>query len=426
MSDTTIVLVPVGDVELWYAEAADATWRLPVHVEWKKDPANESLYGLVIPGVCFYESQALVMQALLGSHSFEERADRWLITSKNIQALLRKAPGIHAEFYYLWPDKTHAPIPSHHGQSVTLRPVRPLKTDSFVQFVAAQHGLPADVVSVVLTAVADVAPWWLVKYRRTIDLGFARLSAFPFRENWKEIVMFKRKQDKLLHALLSPTRAIRMSRLGAIRFPATLCSLHNIAVRGMAKKCRLDYTIEAMTTDDFESVVDVIEGDRLREGEYVQQHGKNVEHLYDSIIECLVHYARKTQAAWAAVRKGGVGGSDAFVPDKARRFQGVPLDDLPVDIVPAGDDFSVFAERNGAGHRVSVHPAPAEMPKVSAVPSPVDDVRERSGDGDMEEPRPGGTARVSVLDAGQGNGARQPVFSCGSTEVWCPPRMDRE
>jgi len=421
-ANATVVLRPVGDVELWYLDADDYTWRLPLHVEWKMDDATSKVYGLVLPGTCFYHLQSLSVHAILGRHSLEERTDRWLLPRDTVEALLRKAPGIHAGFYYDWPDKTHPPIHSAHGISVAVRKPTAAQCDSFAAYVSSQHGLPADVVNVVLAAVAQSAPEWMLKHRKVIDLGFVRLLALPFRSNWKEIVMFKGKTTGLLEALLSHRRE-RMQRLLAMRLPATLCSPQNIALRGGSKNTFLDHTIEATTTSDFDKAVEAMEDERLERGDYVTQYAKTVERLYESIVQCLVHHAQKTQAAWAAVRKSSDGGGPTFVPSKPREYHGVSIEDIPVDIIPTGSDFSVFAEREGEGKRIPLPPSAHAMRQVSDFPQAADDLRTGGGNGKLVEPRPGGTNGMPVLDAGQGAGSRQPVFSVSSTERRSSPRM---
>jgi len=372
-ANATIVLKPVGDVELWYAEADDCSWRLPIHVEWKQDSSNGNLYGLILPGTCFYHNQSIVMNDLLGRHSLEDRQDRWLVPHSSIEGLLRKAPGIHAEFYYYWPDDGQPPVPSHRGLSVPVRQ-RPARFGSFVEFVSAQRGLPADVVQAVLTAIGQVGTRWLVEYHQPIDLGFVQLLAVPFRVNWKEIVLFKGKPNNLIKALLSIRRECR-HRLTAMRFPATLCSPQNIALCGGVRAARIDYSIEAMTTPGFDKAVERIEEERIQAGNYVAQYSKSIEKLYESIIDCLAHYAQKTQAAWAAVRKGGDGSDPSFVPTVARVVNGVCLTNLPVDIIPTGSDFSVFIEKQEPRRRRNLPAKTHEVPPVSAVPQGIANVR---------------------------------------------------
>lgn len=383
-SNETIVLKPVGDVELWYAEAADRSWRLPLHVEWKEDESNGNLYGLILPGTCFYHTQLLAMQAILGRFSLEERIDRWLVARPDIESILHKAPGIHASFYYHWPNTDHAPIPSNHGMSVITKP-RPSRFGSFAEYISVQRHIPLDVVNVVLTAIGQCGSEWMVRYHQPIELGFVRLLAVPFRINWKAIVLFKGKAMGLLNALLAEPRRECRHRLSQMKVAATLCSPNNIALRGGSHQSFVDYSIEAMTTSAFQRAVEQIEEERLQRADYVAQHGKTVERLYESIVDCLVHYAQKTQAAWASVSKGRNGGGASFVPATSKIISGISPSNIPVDIVEIDSDFSVFAERDRKSKRVAVSPKADEVQGVSAVPPAADDVRRRGGNGDVDQ-----------------------------------------
>ena len=196
--------------------------------------------------------------------------------------------------------------------------------------------------------------------------------------------MFKRKNDDLLKALLAPGREC-LRRLSAMRFGATLCSRNNIALRGGVTQARLDYSVEAMTTPEFDDAVTRIEEERIKLGDYVSQYAKSVEKLYEPIVDCLVHYAQKTQAAWAAIRHGGGGSRATFVPAKPKPFGGFSLSDLPVDIVPTGSDFSIFAEEPRKGRPPGVSTKAHEVQKVPAVPPAAHDVRQRNGHRDLDE-----------------------------------------
>lgn len=382
-SNETVVLSPLGDVELWYAEAGDSAWRLPLHVEWKQDPRNGDVYGLVLPGTCFYQIQSLAVAAILQRHSLEERLDRWLLPRQKIEALLRKAPGIHAEFYYRWPAANHPPIPSHH--SLTLRPRRPKmpKSESFAEYVAGERHIPIDVVNAVLTAISQLGAAWLVEYGRTIDLGFARLMALPFRANWKEIVLWKGKPSGLARAL-TLRRPERTRSLASVRLPAMLCSPDNVALHGgVLPSARIGYCIEAVADPSFDAEVERVECRRIEQGGYVKRFQKEIEDRYETIVECLAHYAKKVHAAWATVRASSPGGGLAFFPIRAHSVRDVPLSDIPADIIPTGSDFSVFAEGRGKGarQRVALPPSADALQEVSGVPFPTDDMRERNEGG---------------------------------------------
>lgn len=410
----TVSLKPTGDVELWFAQADDCTWRLPLHVEWKEDQRTGKKYGLVLPGVCFYHVQNLAIQSVLGPHSLEQWPSKWLLPQNVLEAVLHKAPGIHATFYYLWPNGTHPPLPSPHHPLNLPTPAAPVprrseQYRSFAEFVAKERGLPADVVLVVLTAVAQVGARWLLD-RQSIDLGFVKLVALPFRVNWKEIISFKCRPWKLSN-IMGRRKADRRVILDQLGFPGIACSPHNIGLpnRPGAFLRRLDYTIEAIPHQSFEAAVEVAEKERMRLGRtgYVAQYEDAVEKLYDNIIDSLAHYTRKVHSAWATVREVRCSGVLSFLPVSrhAVKVRGVPLSKLPVHLCPPDSDFSVLAEKKGASDPGLVQAQDAEVLKMSALPPADDDVRERPGYTDLDESRSIGAVGLPVLDAGEGTGS---------------------
>lgn len=380
----TVTLTPVGDVELWFAEPDDCSWRLPLHVEWKQDPAGVR-YGLILPALCFYEIQLVVMRAQLQGHSLQLQTDRWLLPEVTLQALLRKAPGIHAEYYYNWPGGELPAVPSpYHSTQMRHIDKEPRKLEDyrgFATFIARQRALPADVVLMVVTAIAQLGSKWMLEMRQPLDLGFVKLIALPFRANWKEIIMFKCRPWKLERVLRSPAD-VRAEALQHYGFQKVACSLHNIGLKqGSSYRLRrLEYTIEALPTEKFEQAVNEAERERMRAGHtsYVAQYEEGVETLYDQIVLLLAHYSRKISASWATVREFGRGGVLAFLPvgRHSAKVHGLAISDIPAHIVPPITDFSVFAERKSGGDPHLVCAQNAEMRKVPRLPSPAPHLRE--------------------------------------------------
>lgn len=416
-----VILRPVGDVELWYAQADDMSWRLPLHVEWKMTPEGHT-YGLVVPGVCFYQIQLLAVQAILGAHSMEKRKDRWLVQKPLINALLIKAPGIHAEFYYHWPGGTHPPIPSpYHPVAMPQLeqkpdPRRTKEYEPFGQYISKECGIPADVVVIVMTAIRSVGARWLLEHRQALDLGWVRLIALPFRANWKDIVLFKTKSWKM-RSIFKQTKRIRNAILHKLGFERTICSLHNVALctqRANAAN-RVGYTVEAVTSDAFEKTADTVENHRMmdagRSG-YVTHFEEAVEHFYDDILEALAGYLQKIHTAWGSVSAGSGTGVLSFVPVGRRRYKvrGIPLCDIPAHIVPPSS-FSVLAE-NSASDPALVQEQTAAMQKMSDLLQTSENLRQCTEQGDVAESRPEGSDRVPLLDGGESAAAGEPMLPC--------------
>ncbi len=427
-----ITLKPIGDVEVWYAEPDDGSWMLPLFIEWKQAPDGRQ-FALVLQGVCFYQIQIAAIGALLQTHSLEKRTDRWLLNKSIVPSLLRKAPGIHPEFYYHWPGGTHPPIPApyHAVQLPSPEMPPPRRAEhhrTFAQFISQDVGVPADVCMIVLTGIERCGARWLIEHREVLDLGWVRLFALPFRANWKEIVMFKCRPWKLA-SVLRQTPRIRDALLKRLGFVRVACSVHNIALLDKRQRVpgRLDYTVEAVTTDSFERTADTVEADRQKSGQtsYVGHYEEAVESLYHQIVEALAHYVHKVEETWATVRQVGSSGVLTFLSVSRQRakVRGLSLAELPAHIVPPVSDFNILAEAEESDPEL-VSAQADEVSKVRALPPPADDLRECEEPGDVGEPRPPGADGVPLPDVVEERAAGEPVLPEHSTSNGNSPRVD--
>lgn len=407
-----VELHPVGDVELWFAEPDDCSWRLPLYVEWKENPSTKERYGLVIPPFCFYESQLMTIEALVKEHSLQMENSRWLLGEKHVQSLLRKAPGIHADFYYKWAEDERPPVPSTYRRTVLPEqslpdPARVDGHREFATYVAKERHLPDDVVMTVINAITQLGARWMIEHRKTLDLGFVKLVAMPFRVNWKENLTWKCKPWQILRVLLQPAEE-RDRMLRQCEFSKSVCSTHNVALKLKHGRhlSRVDYTVEVIQTNSFERVAEEVERDRMKAGQtsYVAHFEEAVETLYERIIEVMVQYAHKINAPWATVRAIGQTGIMAFLPvgRYSHKVRGLSLANVPAHIVPPRSNFSVFAEAERQSDEHLVSAQAAEMQKVPPLPPRSWHLRKRKVGGSVDEPRPEGTDGLPVLDASQG------------------------
>lgn len=428
----SVTLRPVGDVELWIAQAEDLSWRLPLHVEWKLDDATQLLYALVFPGVCFYEVQLACIRELFKGFAISENGDRWLVPRDILPRLVSKAPGIHAAFYYHWPGGMHPPIPSPL-HSVTLTDQRPPleKFDEFADYIHRERAIPKDVVNVVLGAVSQLGPKWMLRKRKPLDLGFVKLVTLPFRTNWKEIVCFKMKLHPL-QLILGKIKAVKDHFLISIGFPRVLASTHNIGLRVQGTAgMRLNYTIETITTKSFEAACQAEEEERMKPGEtsYVGHYEWSVRAHYETIQEILLQYLRKSSVPWAAVRANRSTGLLSFFPRQRQHGKlghGIHLDDVPVHIVPPDPNFSVFADQPGASDPALLHPENPALQPLSAVSPSAYDVRQPDFKRGVVELRSTGAAGVPVRHDGEISGPGVRLLSGDSTADPGPSRMEAQ
>lgn len=409
---------------MWYAMAPDASWSLPLHVEWRWHKEADVHYALVMPAVCFYPNQHLLIKAMLGPHDIQGRDDQWLIPRKVAESLLHKAPGVTISYYYKWPDPNFPVLPMTKPMSLSpkgaeMRNTRGSQdTEAFISHLCQKNGLPNSVVRLVLRAISDDAALWMLEQRRALDLGFCRLIATPFRPNWKEIVSFKFRKWKLL-GMFNASQKEKYTGLEEAGLPAALCSVQNVGIRrGRAGRSsfKIDYTLEAIPGRKFEVAINTVESSRQAcgHGSYVASFEKTVESLYHHLLDALENYLRKSSAPFARVSERGVEGVMRFLPTIGAkvRVRGVSANKLPVHIVAPDTAFSVFGERSDIN---LVRAKAAKVQAMSNLLPPTDDMRKRTGTR---------IDRMLLLDASQGENGSQPVLSGPADEAGDSPGMD--
>ena len=385
----SIELHPLGDRELWFAKAADNSWSLPMYVDWKHDKAHDKHYAMVTPAVSLYQSQVLMMKALMTPHNRLEDGNKWLISRRIAETILHKAPGITPACYYKWPDAACPPLPPKWNMSrfrvVEDEPQKVATAEGFIKFVSLRQKIPVDLVKTVITAVEQEAPVWMLKERQPLELGFCRLVAAPFRSNWKEIVAMKARGFKL-PSVFSQSNETMWKVLEYIGLPGLLCCTDNIGMKPLRSMHRLSYVIEAIPTDSFEKAVNAVEEQRIACGpsHYVAFFEETVEKLYKHLAQALGSYVKKAAMPFARISTGGSDGVMGFRPTGAWRYSkinGRTMDDLPVYIIPPVTNFSVL--RSASDPRLIQAQAEA-MQAVPPLPSRIKDVRKSAESGELD------------------------------------------
>lgn len=387
----SITLLPYGDRELFFAQGQGGSWSLPLYVDWKHDKTNDKHYALVMPAVGLYISQALALVAMLQVYDIQGRRDRWIVPRKIAESLLQKAPGITPLRYYKWPEENCPPLPAFK-ETTLLSDVPKLETgrvgnEAFVSHIASVWNIQSSVVKVVLKAISEEAPKWMLQNRQALELGFCSLIAVPFRPNWKEIVAFKFRKWKLMSIFNGPQKDQRQL-LEDAGMPAAMCSLHNISLDH--GKGYVNYTLEAIPTKKFDKAVRLVEGRRMACGRtsYVAQYERTVEKIYHHLLNALETYMRQTSTPFARLSESCNESVLRFLPatGKSSKVRGVDVRHLPVSIIPPDSPFSVSAESGDPNLVCSTPPPMQDMPALS---QGTDDVREREEQGNVDEPADG-------------------------------------
>lgn len=429
--DSLTELRGYGDKELWYAEGRDGSWKFPLHIQWRENQKTGQHYAFITPALCPYYKQGLILKALFELHDALDKPNRWLIRKEMVEALLKKAPGITPQCYYLWSGEEAKPLEfTRMTMPAGRQPERFRsvfgKDSLLVRSIAQDCGLQGSVVKIVLDGLNRVAVELMIERQAPIDLGFCKLIAVPFRANWKEIVCCKMRRYGLLKTLKAGKEAAT-----AAGMPEKLCSPHNIGFRGSRGGAfsRMDYSIEVIPSKEFERAVTERER-RIRlvgRTSYVRKYERTVEALYDEILKILEAYLHKVNLPFARVSEIRSTGGLCFVPTRGvhARAHGVNLRHLPVHIIPPVRGFSALAEANVTGR---LHLQAAEVQEVPALPPPVDDVREREERRGMEELGDwrNGDSGVPVPHACESLALWEPVLPCGEVGTGEPSGMDTE
>lgn len=390
---------------------------LPLLVHWHVDAASDIHYAHIVPAMSMYYSQGLTLIALLQPHDIQGRKDQWVIPRRMAEALLRKAPGLTKERYYLWPN---CPPITKTIQTLRLelkeKTPHSLAHEPFVQYLARERKLPSSLINVVLAAIAEEAPVWMIKQRKPLDLGFCRLLAVPFRANWKEVVRLKAREGGIkLQAMMSLPKAERDKALKESGLPELLASPHNIGLRrgwrDNGQSVRLDYTLEVIAADKFETKANAVEAERQSHGstEYVATYEDSVEALYNYLVQALVAFVRKVASPFAEVCEGGRAGSLRFLPVSGRkiRVRDKTLRNYPIHIVPPDSRFTVFSQEHDP---LLVRPKIATVPKVPALLEATNDVRERSVDGNFQLENGEGSSGLLLRHDEKGGAPGEPML----------------
>lgn len=406
-STETVNLYPYGDRELWYAQGED--WSLPLFVLWHEDKTIARHWALIEPCFSLYNSQHLLMTKLFEAHDALGTKDRWLILKPTCEAMLTKAPGVTPERYYKWPDCKLRPLPA--WKPISYSPEHPngvgeamIREDNraFVGYVAESSNIPSSVVRIVLEAVADAAPRWMLEKRKPVDLGFCRILAAPFRGNWKEIISFKLGASKLLSLFSNYRNGELMKELESVGLPEVMTSPHNIGLRAR----RIDYVLEVTPAPRFEKFANEFSHKVITLGHssHVQHYEQMVENLYADLVEALRYYIKKVSTPFARVSHGFGSGLVRLLPAVRKTFKSrrLPLADLPQRIIPTTSRFSIFSEQDKLE---LVQAKITALPEMSGTPSQTLDLRGCHLAADVEcfpgrDDAPG-TAGVSLLDASQ-------------------------
>lgn len=385
------------DTELWIISGD--TWTIPVKCRYCEVNGTEYLHAFPAVALGFAQSSSLETVLKILGGEIQVRAG-WAVPAEAMRQRFKKADGITPEFYFMWNGETKAPSEEQIDVTVKERKAK-LNCSDFIKHVAATSGMDQSTLTLAWIAITQQIPGWLLS-GNTLNLGFSRLIAVPYRKNWKEILLTRYPTLKKALMIKSPKRLLSMAFTAASRMVRMSELTESHERRG---RTVFSWTIEVLHDSDWEKTCDQVEGDaaaRLGPLAYVKRWANRVAHIEDSIYEVLAEHVEKETAPTCRVlwRRGQRGMQ--FVqasPTLIRSAQVVECDDgssSSVDDFLGIEDSAAYLEEK-ASRLLQVCPVQPKdedvrVPRGTDVPIPADD-------GVLVLPTSGGEApREAVLD----------------------------
>ena len=260
--------------------------------------------------------------------------------------------------------------------STEIKETEEVPAGHFINYVARRVGANPSVMKAAWAAIIQEAPGYLLEEQRTIDMGFADITAVPYRENWKQIM--HAKFPKLAPSLKKVPKELAEAYLFNVGWDAEvlnseLCEFHR-------NGSYLGWTIEAHEKRQWTQIVNGYESKQrahLGAAAYAKRWIKLVKRAGTRLLRYFVAYVAKTALPCAAIRNGGNARGDYLVPHipkgrvRATAPQGFAVHCVN-DTKPSEIKSPEVASLQGAFE---------EVPPVPLIPHSVKDVWERGDNG---------------------------------------------
>ncbi len=280
------------DTELWVITGE--TWSIPVKARYCEFNGTE--YYHIFPAVALGFAQSAILELTMKQMGGEvEVRAGWAVPSDALRIRFSKAPGITPEFYFRWlGDEIKTPSQEAIEGKIKEQQSK-LDCADFVKHTAQASGIDAGVLTIAWIALAQQIPSWLL-LGNTLNLGFSRLVAVPYRKNWKEILLTRYPTLKKALMVRDSKRLLSMAFTAASRMVRMSELTESHQRRG---RTVFSHTIEVLHDSSWEKVCDQVEGEaaaRLGPLAYVKRWANRVSQIEDTIYEILAEQIQKETA----------------------------------------------------------------------------------------------------------------------------------
>ncbi len=383
------------DAELWVVNAPD--WSLPVIVT--RVIHNDAEYLRARRACTFEIEQVLALDEFLGSRAVGRGQTGWIIAPDLFTEISTKAPGITPGRYIRW------------GSSSTVDPNPDLRSSQrssgdklvseFISDIASKLGSKPEDLTLVWHVICQAIPEWLIS-GRSVDFGSIKLSAVPYRRNWKR-VLFSRSPG--LRSIYRSKDRRRLLRAMLDREHRIFTMTDMAGTRRRSGHFVTDWTVEVQHTKNWRDlcVEREYQISKRDPAKYVQRWAATVEASMERIHEIAAEEADedRTPAPRAEWDRRARGHRFVLGPPT------VLVDPLPQCSHPDGPQ-SVDDIQVAEGKREEMETTLASLLALPAVQPGAPDVRDAGPVDDA-----GGDLRVLVPDTGCGEAGGQGLLEAG-------------
>lgn len=397
-----LVLEQYGDKELWFitGEIPEGQWSIPMWVNRYKSGNSE--FVRVTP-IAVLPHQMEKLDKILRGKSIWNKGNSFILEDGDFTRVANKAKGVTPEFYRKWPGIEAGVPQSQQTQVVTWKEPDPPNTQ-FLKYLSERRGISYNLIKMVWWGICEEAPFWMVGERKPIDLGFVVLYPFPFRPNWKEVMLSKHPNASPIFEMNKSERDTNLLKCG---FLADLCSGHNISMN--MDDHTINWTIEAVPQKAWEDECHRMELIRLSTGKqaYTSIYERIIKNLLPSAIEAMGSYFEKIVKPFACVRNSSTLGGRYLVPTRGNlmRKKTAINQHLSNMLKPKNITFGNY------GNEVHVSGEIKEVSPLHPVLQEPQNLWGPEGGHTLEEPSgTGGTIGLPVLHANESKTSGKPVL----------------
>lgn len=286
---------PRKDRELWVV--AGTGWTIPVFCVHCVFAGTPSFHVRSAVHIGFSQAEALEHRLLgAGAHVLN---NGWLLSQADFSNTATKAPGITPEFYYSWDGERISELERKRilGDEPEIKKKRKeyRADNAFLAHVATRSGIDFDLLVMSWLAIVQALPEWLLSCK-TLDMGSIRLTALPYRHNWKQLLTARFPLIQKVMLVSEPKSLLRLTFTAAARAirvtELTMCRMRR-------QRALFGWTVEVQHDSSWEKVVEEVEEEaasRLTATAYLKRWASKVAQQEDVIYEILAEAVKKEGA----------------------------------------------------------------------------------------------------------------------------------